>query len=375
MSSRVRTGSVVQDKRDKVWRFYWWENGKRQSETLGRFPTKQAAWIAAKPLRNRLEDSLNCNATTTSVPTVAALIEDYRAEKMPQRYTTRRSYDVWLRLYVQSRWGEMTITELQARPVELWLRSLKLAPRSRSSIRFLIGLLWDFAMWRGDVPTQRNPMELVTIPGASKRTRKPRSLTVAEFHKLLKHMEEPFRTMALTCVCFGLRISEALGLKWADVDWLNSTLHIQRSIVRQRIDETKTEYSERALPIAAEMLGVLKRWKQKTQFSAVDDWVFASPAQVGRLPWSADSLNDAYEKAGKASGVQHVSTHTMRHTYRSWLDAVGAPVAVQQKLMRHADIRTTMNIYGDVVTDEMSKANSKVVSLALNGTEAARRVS
>jgi integrase len=69
----------------------------------------------------------------------------------------------------------------------------------------------------------------------------------------------------------------------------------------------------------------------------------------------------------KASGVRNVSTHSMRHTYRSWLDAVGTPVAVQQKLMRHADIRTTMDIYGDVVTDEMSVACGKVTRLALNG--------
>jgi integrase len=55
----------------------------------------------------------------------------------------------------------------------------------------------------------------------------------------------------------------------------------------------------------------------------------------------------------------------MRHTYRSWLDAAGTAIAVQQKLMRHSDIRTTMNIYGDVVTDEMSQAHSKVVRMAL----------
>jgi integrase len=55
----------------------------------------------------------------------------------------------------------------------------------------------------------------------------------------------------------------------------------------------------------------------------------------------------------------------MRHTYRKWLDSVGAPIAVQQKLMRHADIRTTMNVYGDVVTDEMEEAHSKTVGLAL----------
>jgi integrase len=56
----------------------------------------------------------------------------------------------------------------------------------------------------------------------------------------------------------------------------------------------------------------------------------------------------------------------MRHSYRSWLDAVGTPIAVQQKLMRHADIRTTMNTYGDVVTDEMTVAGSKVAEMALN---------
>ena len=55
----------------------------------------------------------------------------------------------------------------------------------------------------------------------------------------------------------------------------------------------------------------------------------------------------------------------MRHSYRSWLDAVGTPIAVQQKLMRHADIRTTMNIYGDVVTNQESEAHSKIVGLAL----------
>jgi integrase len=198
---------------------------------------------------------------------------------------------------------------------------------------------------------------------------------VDEFRKLLGHMEDPFLTMALVCVCFGLRISECLGLRWSDVDWLNGALRIQRSIVRQRVGETKTEYSDRAMPIDAEMLDVLKRWKQTTQFRAAGDWIFASPAHIGRLPWSADSLNDAYEKAGKASGVGRVSTHAMRHTYRSWLDAVGTPVAVQQKLMRHADIRTTMNVYGDVVTDEMTRAHSKVVALALNGTETARKPS
>ncbi len=38
-----------------------------------------------------------------------------------------------------------------------------------------------------------------------------------------------------------------------------------------------------------------------------------------------------------------------------------------QKLMRQSDIRTTLNIYGNLVTDEMSQANSKIAELTLNG--------
>jgi integrase len=54
-----------------------------------------------------------------------------------------------------------------------------------------------------------------------------------------------------------------------------------------------------------------------------------------------------------------MGTHVLRHTFRTWLDSVGTPVGVQQRLMRHADIRTTMNISGDVATPDMRKAHGK----------------
>jgi len=224
-------------------------------------------------------------------------------------------------------------------------------------------------MWRGDVLTQRNPIELVTVKGCTKRTRQPRSLTVAEFQKFIQHLDEPFRTIALVCVSFGLRISEALALKWSDVDWFNGRLSVERGIVRQIVDDVKTVNSGRALHIGPEMLAVLKAWKQATQFSGAEDWMFAGPAQLGRLPWSYKQVWRAYKNAAADAGIGHLGTHALRHTFRSWLDAVGTTVAVQQKLMRHADIRTTMNTYGDVVTDEMAQAGGKVARLAIHGPE------
>ena len=113
------------------------------------------------------------------------------------------------------------------------------------------------------------------------------------------------------------------------------------------------------------MLVVLKAWKQQVSFTSENDWMFASPVKLGRQPWYYDQVERYFVRAAKAAGIGRLGTHSMRHTYRSWLDAVGTPLAVQQKLMRHADIRTTMNVYGDVVTNEMQETHAKVVQMAL----------
>jgi integrase len=364
---RNRSGSVVLDKRIKTWNFFFWENGKRRSKKIGamsQFPTRASAWRAAKALRHSLENQVSIS---NAAPTVNTLVEQYRAEKMPKRTMTRQGYNTWLNHYIVPAWGSRTLQELQARPVDLWLQSLELAPKSKVHIRGLVRVLWDFAMWRGDVPMQRNPMELVTIKGASKRIRQPRSLTVEEFQQLAQQLEGPFHTIALVCVCFGLRISECLALRWSDVDWLNGTLSVERGIVHQVVDDVKTPESQRSMHIDNGMLDVLKTWKQTTHFCAGDDWMFASPVKIGRLPISYAGVWQALRKAAVKAGIGHISSHTFRHTHRSWLDAVGTPIGVQQKLMRHADIRTTMNVYGTAAMADMAVASRKVTALALNG--------
>src|SRR5580698_4240480 len=245
MRERFKTGSVVFDRRRKTWNFLTWEDGKRKTRrigTLAQYPSKSAARRAAslQPVEvPKLKPS----------PTVRALVERYREEKMPKRYSTSRGYESWIKNHILPKWGECALSDVQARPADLWLQSLALAPKSKAEIRGLIRLLWEFAMWCGDVPIQRNPMELVTVKGATRRKRKPRSLTVDDFQQFIRHLREPFRTMSLVCVCLGLRISECLALKWCDVDWLNRKLQVSRGIVKGRVDETKTSTSEEAMPI------------------------------------------------------------------------------------------------------------------------------
>ncbi len=369
MRARNKQGSVVLDRRIKCWNFFWWEHGKRHSKKIGTktdYPTKAAAWRAAKPLRDAVETQKPIKTGDTA-PTVSTLIEQYRQEKMPARSSTRRGYDAWLDNHIVPRWGTCAITELQARPVELWLESLDLSPKSKLHIRGMLSILWDYAQWRGDIATQRNPMELVAVKDATKRTRQPRSLTVEQFHALLSQFDHDacLRTMLLLAVGFGLRISELLGLRWSDVDWLNKTICIQRGVVKQVIDAVKTKCSARTMVCDDEVIEVLKTWKQTSQFSAPDDWMFASPTKLGRQPLSYTRVWYALDEAAIKAEIGHISSHSFRHTYRSWLDSVGTSVGVQQRLMRHADIRTTMNIYGDATTADMREAHQKVIRLVL----------
>ena len=154
-------------------------------------------------------------------------------------------------------------------------------------------------------------------------------------------------------------------------------LSIRRGIVQQHVDECETEGSAKTFLLAEDLLCRLTALKQASQFSAAGDWVFASPSKIGRLPYSYICTRTELARASVAAGIGHVSRHAFRHTCRTWLDSVGTPVGVQQKLMRHSDIRTTMNIYGDVVTDGMSTASLKLAELAFrpNGAQAERESS
>ncbi|MHB8215104.1 MAG: tyrosine-type recombinase/integrase [Candidatus Sulfotelmatobacter sp.] len=64
-------------------------------------------------------------------------------------------------------------------------------------------------------------------------------------------------------------------------------------------------------------------------------------------------------------GGRKIGFHTFRHTYRAWLDETGAPVGVQQKLMRHAHVSTTMDQYGNASALAKRKANRPIVQRLL----------
>ncbi len=85
-------------------------------------------------------------------------------------------------------------------------------------------------------------------------------------------------------------------------------------------------------------------------------------ARVGRLPIIFPGFGVPSMTRRSKAGVGPLGMHTLRRTYRSWIDSGETAVAVQQKLMRHSDIRT-MNVYGNVIDDRTKEAHGKVEAL------------
>ncbi len=326
-------------------------------------PTRRLAEKAAEAVRIEL----NSGAPDGRPITMGGLIERYKLDKLPERYSTRMSYLSCLNVHVRTRWGDSTLAEIAKVPyqVEKWFEGLDLAPKTKGHIKGIMHRLFECAMKWGLFPLGRNPMELVEIKNVSKRLRQPRVLTYDEFWKLLNLLEEPFRTMVLTAQCLGLRVSEVMALQWSDFDFEGLRVRVQRGIVHGRVDDVKTEYSNDDLPLDPDFASVMLSWRACC-VATPEGWVFPNP-NTRRPYWQESVAERRIKPAGKLAGLgEHIGWHTFRHTYRTWLDGTGANVSIQRELMRHASIQTTMNVYGRATMSEAKRqANSKVVQMAL----------
>jgi integrase len=187
-------------------------------------------------------------------------------------------------------------------------------------------------------------------------------LSAEECQKLLAHLEDPWRTMVLVVMCLGLRVSEMLGLQWQDFDFDRNTVLVQRAWVVGEVGDVKTRYSRKSVPLDGSLVASLLAYRVKYECC---DWVFANPAT--NRPWWAHHVQQSrIAKAGVKAGLgAGIGWHTFRHTYSSMLRHLGVDLKVQQELLRHADIRTTMNVYTQAMPAALREANSRVVRMVL----------
>ena len=176
------------------------------------------------------------------------------------------------------------------------------------------------------------------------RTEK-RILSQDEISKLLRHAGK-FRPLVAVMTFAGLRISEALGLIWDDVNFEEGFLHVRKQLGRdrQRV-EPKTATSRRDVVLAKELASVLREHRLASAYREPTDFVFPTPDGKGREhSATTDGVRRALRRAGLAEAG--ITSQSFRHTFASML-IVGlkldpARVAAQ---LGHGDPSISLSIY------------------------------
>ncbi len=160
---------------------------------------------------------------------------------------------------------------------------------------------------------------------------------------------------------YGLRRSEALGLKWNAIDFENDTITIRHTVTACTIDgkrvqvaqdTTKTKSSMRTLPLVPAFKEKLLKLKEdqkeyrrvcgKCYDKRYLDYICVD--EMGTLI-SPGYLTTAFPKLLERNGLRRIRFHDLRHSCASLLLANGVPMKQIQEWLGHSDFSTTANVY------------------------------
>jgi len=185
-----------------------------------------------------------------------------------------------------------------------------------SALRFLyhVTLKQDRIIEMIPFPKQEYPLPVIVSP--------EEVLRLLEAAPSLTH-QVIFSTMYGT----GLRVSEALHLRVADLD-------SQRMMIR--IEQGKG-HRDRYVPLSPKLLELLRTYWRKLR---PQPWLF--PGQFPNQPLRREAVSDAIARASERAGLKkHISPHSLRHAYAVHLLEAGTDIRKIQLLLGHRSLSTT----------------------------------
>jgi len=182
------------------------------------------------------------------------------------------------------------------------------------------------------------------FPRLKKINKLPNILSEDEVLTILSHIPNlKYKAILLACYASGLRISEALNLQISDIDSKKMRIFIRQGKNR------KDRYS--ILPET--LLFVLRKyWKAYRPIG-----LFLFPGRNPIFPLTAQGVQNVFKKAVLASHIQkHVTIHSLRHSFATYLLESGTDIRTIQTLLGHSNINTTA-IYMHVTTNHLKNIN------------------
>lgn len=370
-SHRFQNGSlalVKNLKADDSWLFRYYEDvdGKRVHRnlrigTVREYPRRRDAEKAVLALRSTI------NSGVRSPQTVNELVAHYRRYELTlerKAFATVEAHESYLTLHILPKWGEHKLSEVKTVAVEMWLDKMPFAPATKTKIRNIMSAVYSHGIRHEWITF--NPISKVRC--SAKRLREPDVLAPSEFKALLKELPLRERTAVMLAAATGLRRSEMFALRWSDVNFLTKEVSVTRSCVRNRFGNTKTPASRKPVPLHESVCDALTEWRKASDYSGDDDFLFPSIRMNGTQPVFPDMVlqkivRPALERAGIKGKV--IGWHSFRHSLATNLRCLGVDVKVAQELLRHANSRTTMDLYTQAVSADKRDASRKQVELLL----------
>jgi integrase len=294
--------------------------------------------------------------------TVGRQLDDWLAERRGKvRPSTWCWYEVHVRLHLASI-ARIPLAKLTPSDVRQLVREREADRCSAVSIdHSLVVLRMAIKQAVADGLIPRNVATLVSAP---RRARREMSiLTKAEARQLLEAAPADelgaFWTLLLGR---GLRLGEALGLRWADVDLARGELSIARALrpidprfrdagePRLQLVEPKTPESRRTMSLPAFVVDALERQRVATtgRPRGVLGTIFTTPRGT---PLDPRNVSRAWEAFSVTAGLPRIRIHDLRHTCAALLLGEGLTLEDLKRLFGHANIAITSDTYGHLVRE------------------------
>ena len=350
--------------------------GKKRGNAEGTvFMRRDGRWVATISLGGGRRKSFY-GETRQVVATKLTSALKARADGLPvvaERQSVESFLAAWLDTAKQSiRPRTYEAYELNVGRVSPYLGRVKLARLTPAQIQACYGALLESGLSRRSVEQAhavlhralrvavmwgmigRNPTDAVAVPRPEHK--EMRTLTHEEVQRLFATTsEDRLHPLWVLLTTTGVRIGEALGLRWSDVDADGGRVNIQRALQRQRgrglvFVEPKSAAARRVVHLARHTMDTLslhRRRQLQERLVAGSAWregdlVFC--CEDGR-PLENSTVRGVLRRALQRAELPMVRIHDLRHTAASLLLAGGVHPRVVQELLGHSTITLTLQTY------------------------------
>ena len=194
-------------------------------------------------------------------------------------------------------------------------------------------------------------------------------LTVANHRKILEFVKLnfTFRNLGIyISLTTGLRIGEICGLKWSDIDVVNGTITVRRTIERIYIidgenkhtelivNTPKTKNSCRDIPMCKELMAIVKPLKKVVN----DDFYVLTNEEK---PTEPRTYRNYYHRLMKRLGIPRLKYHGLRHSFATRCIKSNCDYKTVSVLLGHANITTTLNLYVHPNMEQKKRCISKML--------------